>query len=193
MFIPIVTQRNDTSFETTERDSFIPRMFGKHRQMRPLFQHRQWSHFDDPWWDYPMVPNPRMSMYEHPFSPSVETTVMPYDSPSITGGGLTEVINNENEFKVRLDVSHFKVEELTVKTVNDRLKIHAKHEERPDDHGSIQREFTRQYILPKDINIDTVTSSLSPEGILTIRAVKKVLGDSNERVIPIIKGDPSEL
>merc|ERR1712142_516303 len=121
-------------FETQERNFNFPRMFAKHRQMRPFFHNRQWSQFDDPWWDYPMVP--RMSMYEHPFSPNVETSVIPHDATNVVVvGGSTEVTNNENEFKIRLDVSNFRVEDMTVKTVNDRLKVHAKHEERQDDHG----------------------------------------------------------
>lgn len=130
-------------------------------------------------------------MYEHPLSTPVETSVLPHDPSNL--GGISEVLNNENEFKVRLDVSHFRLDDITVKTVNDRLKIHAKHEERPDDHGFIQREFTRQYLLPKDIDDDSITSSISPEGILTIRAIKKTMDGKNERIIPIIKGDPADL
>lgn len=171
------------------RNSNFASMFGKPRQLRPFFHQRHWSPFDEPWWDYPMFP--RMSMYDHPLNSGIETSVIPHDTQNVAG--FSEVVNNENEFKVRLDVSHFRIDEITVKTVDDRLKIHAKHDERQDDHGFIQREFTRQYLLPKDIDHETVTSSFSPEGILTIRALKKAIEGKNERHIPIIKGDPADL
>nr|KAG5708946.1 hypothetical protein BaRGS_009355 [Batillaria attramentaria] len=83
--------------------------------------------------------------------------------------GMSEVVNNENEFRVGLDVRHFKPEELKVTTKDNRVIINAKHEERPDEHGYIMREFTR----------------LSRDGVLTIKAPKKALAAPEERAIPI--------
>ena len=57
--------------------------------------------------------------------------------------------NTEKEFCVKVDVQHFKPDEIQVKTVDNRVVIQAKHEEREDEHGYICREFTRQYVLPK--------------------------------------------
>lgn len=68
-----------------------------------------------------------------------------------------------------VDVSHFAPEEIAVKTVDNTIVVTAKHEDRPDDLGFISRQFSRKYLLPKDIDPLTVTSSLSPEGILTIQ------------------------
>lgn len=62
---------------------------------------------------------------------------------------LFQVTHDDKEFRVRLDVNHFSPEEITVKTVENRVLIHAKHEEKQDEHGFIQREFTRQYLLPR--------------------------------------------
>lgn len=58
-------------------------------------------------------------------------------------------MNNEKEFRVGLDVRQFKPEEINIKTRDNRVVVHGKHEERPDEHGFIMREFTRQYVLPK--------------------------------------------
>ncbi len=44
--------------------------------------------------------------------------------------GVSEVENDANKFEVKLDCSHFKHEEITVKTVDDSLIIHCKHEEK---------------------------------------------------------------
>ena len=57
--------------------------------------------------------------------------------------------NVDEEFKVNLDVAHFKPEEIQVKTVDNKVVISAKHEERQDEHGFIMREFKRSYMLPK--------------------------------------------
>lgn len=62
---------------------------------------------------------------------------------------ILQVVNDDKEFRVGLDVKQFKPEEINIKTKDNRLIIHAKHEERPDEHGFIMREFTRQYVLPK--------------------------------------------
>ena len=98
-YFPFFNLFNSTApFKAAEWNSNFSRMFAKHRQLRPFFQHRQWSHFDDPWWDYPVFP--RMSMYEHPFNSGIETSVIPHDTSNVAG--FSEVINNENEFKVSL-------------------------------------------------------------------------------------------
>ena len=60
-----------------------------------------------------------------------------------------QVCNTTDEFRVNLDVAHFKPEEIQVKTIDNKIVIHAKHEEKEDEHGFIMREFQRSYLLPK--------------------------------------------
>ena len=60
-----------------------------------------------------------------------------------------QVVNTDTEFRVNVDVQHFKPDEINIKTKDNRLIINARHEERADEHGFIMREFTRQYVLPK--------------------------------------------
>ncbi|EEC18188.1 crystallin, alpha B, putative, partial [Ixodes scapularis] len=79
-------------------------------------------------------------------------------------------------FEVRLDVSHFKPSEITVKLVGtDAVVVHGRHDERQDEHGFVSREFTRRYMLPPDVNIDDVVSEFVAEadGVLVVRAAKK--------------------
>ncbi|XP_070191400.1 alpha-crystallin B chain-like [Littorina saxatilis] len=99
--------------------------------------------------------------------------------------GLSEVVNNDKEFRVSVDVQHFKPEELEIKTKGNRVFIHAKHEDRPDEHGFIMREFTRQYVLPKDVDPATVTSTLCKDGVLVLKAPKKALEAPKENKILI--------
>jgi len=100
---------------------------------------------------------------------------------------VSEVKNDENKFSVRLDCSHFKPEEITVKTVGNNLVINGKHEEKMDKHGWIQREFTRRYALPEGCEVEKVVSNLASNGMLSIEAPKKPLPPlkENERVVPI--------
>uniref|UniRef100_A0A7N5JML5 Alpha-crystallin B chain-like n=1 Tax=Ailuropoda melanoleuca TaxID=9646 RepID=A0A7N5JML5_AILME len=90
---------------------------------------------------------------------------------------------DKDKFSVLLDVKHFSPEELNVKVVGDYIEVHAKHEERPDEHGYISREFHRRYMVPKGIDPAALTSALSPEGVLSITAPTKA--PQVERSIPI--------
>ena len=60
-----------------------------------------------------------------------------------------QVSDTADQFKINLDVAHFKPGEIQVKTVDDKIVVHAKHEEKEDEHGFIMREFQRSYVLPK--------------------------------------------
>ncbi|XP_046459978.1 protein lethal(2)essential for life-like [Daphnia pulex] len=87
--------------------------------------------------------------------------------------------------QVMVDVSHFQPNEISVKTTDNNIIVHAKHEERKDQFSHVSREFRRRVTIPQGVNPETVTSTMSPEGILTIMAPKMMLEGSKERVIPI--------
>lgn len=76
--------------------------------------------------------------------------------------------------QVNLDVQQFKPEEINVKVVDDHLVVEGKHEERQDKHGYISRQFTRRYKLPENVELESLKSTLSSDGILAITAPKKV-------------------
>ena len=97
------------------------------------------------------------------------------------------VKNNDSNFTVKMNVSNFAPEEINVKAVDDYLVVHGKHEERKDNHGYVKREFTRRYLIPQDCQADKLSSSLSPNGILTVQAPKKPreIEGSKARSIPI--------
>ncbi|XP_071316528.1 heat shock protein beta-1 [Trachinotus anak] len=103
--------------------------------------------------------------------------------------GMSEIKQTQDNWKVSLDVNHFSPEELVVKTKDGVVEITGKHEERKDEHGFVSRSFTRKYTLPSTANIEKVTSSLSPEGVLTIEAplIKPAI-ESSETTIPVNVG-----
>ncbi|XP_015425726.1 PREDICTED: heat shock protein beta-1 [Myotis davidii] len=69
---------------------------------------------------------------------------------------------------------------------SDLLPFPGKHEERQDEHGYISRCFTRKYTLPPGVDPTLVSSSLSPEGTLTVEApMPKPASQSSEITIPV--------
>ncbi|RWS08523.1 protein lethal(2)essential for life-like protein [Dinothrombium tinctorium] len=101
--------------------------------------------------------------------------------------GVSEVKNDKNEFRVQLDVSHFTPEELSVKMLdNNVLVVEGKHEEKPDEHGYISRQFARKYMLPQDVDKEKLSSSFTSEGLLVISAPKLAIeATGTEKSIPI--------
>lgn len=102
---------------------------------------------------------------------------------------------DNDKFQVNVDVQQFAPHEITVKTAGDNtITVEGKHEERPDEHGYITRQFVRRYVLPKGHDVNQVHSNLSSDGVLTISAPRtdqqKAIGYRN---VPIQRtGFPSK-
>ncbi|KAL5278104.1 hsp-25 family protein [Megaselia abdita] len=97
-------------------------------------------------------------------------------SPLIQGDGDDKVL------KLRFDVSQYAPEEIVVKTVDNKLLVHAKHEEKSETK-SVYREYNREFLLPKGVNPETIRSSLSKDGVLTVDAPLPLT--AGEQMIPI--------
>jgi len=92
--------------------------------------------------------------------------------------------NADNKvLKLRFDVSQYAPEEIVVKTVDQKLMVHAKHEEKSDTK-SVYREYNREFLLPKGVNPESIKSSLSKDGVLTVDAPLP-LQLTQERLVPI--------
>ena len=157
-----------------------------------------WENFmrEGDWWGWPTPSrifdqNFGMGMFEPRMGGRGGGQMMPYwmrPGAMATSGaesGMSEVINDKEKFQVNLDVSHFKPEEIKVKMVEKNLMIEGKHEEKMDEHGFISRQFTRKYLLPKDVDPASVVSNLSRDGVLTIQAPKMAIEAPGERTVPI--------
>lgn len=99
------------------------------------------------------------SALKHPHN----TQVQDISSPLIQEDGDNKVL------KLRFDVSQYAPEEIVVKTVDNKLLVHAKHEEKSDTK-SVYREYNREFLLPKGCNPELIKSSLSKDGVLTVDA-----------------------
>ncbi|GIX72954.1 hypothetical protein CEXT_194191 [Caerostris extrusa] len=96
-----------------------------------------------------------------------------------------QVTTKDNKFQVQLDTSNYQLDEISLKVINDRLAIFAKHEAKSDGVYEYH-EMTRTFHLPEGVDPETVTSKLTTNGQLTIEAPMKPANESsNERVIPV--------
>ena len=102
---------------------------------------------------------------------------------------------SKDGFQVCMDVSQFTPNELTVKTVDRSVVVEGKHEEREDEHGFIQRHFIRKYTLPKGYDPKDVVSTISSDGVLTVKAPPppSKAKNSNERIVQIQQTGPAHL
>lgn len=103
-------------------------------------------------------------------------------------------IMGDKGFQVCVDVHQFAPKEISVKTVGSSVVIEGKHEERPDEHGYIQRHFVRRYNLPESHDVDHVQTTLSSDGVLTVKAPLKAQAlKANEKDVAIQHTGPAHL
>lgn len=91
-------------------------------------------------------------------------------------------------YNIDINVQQFKPEELVIKTVGQTVQVEAKHEEKTSDGASYStRNFSQSFTLPRGVDPESVASSLSKDGKLTIKAPmpKAHKISSNERLVPI--------
>ena len=72
-------------------------------------------------------------------------------------------------FEISFDVKDYDPNEISVTVKDDTLMIEAKHMETRDGGRSV-REFNRKVAVPKDVDVDKLSSTLSNDGILTVQA-----------------------
>jgi len=114
------------------------------------------------------------------FFKNTSSTTTTQTSSSTTGGpggsfleGLNSpLIQDDGDgktLKLRFDVSQYAPEEIVLKTVDNKLLVHAKHEEKSETK-SVYREYNREFLLPSGVNPELIRSSLSKDGVLTVEA-----------------------
>lgn len=94
------------------------------------------------------------------------------------------VSSKDNKFKITLDTSNYQPEEITVKVVNDKIAISAKHEAKEKDVYEFY-EMYRSFDLPENVDANAISSHLSASGQLTVEAPLKALPEVSERTIPV--------
>ncbi|KAJ8717331.1 hypothetical protein PYW08_005730 [Mythimna loreyi] len=107
-----------------------------------------------------------------------------FNSQTISKQLGSTIENEKGNYKITLDVQHYRPDDISVKVTETEIIVEAKHEERQDSHGFISRQFKRRYPLPSHCPAENVTSSMSSDGILIIIAEKKSSNET-EKIVPI--------
>lgn len=102
------------------------------------------------------------------------------------------LIGEDGHFRTALDVHDFEISEISVKTVGHTIlgKLHqalklwtdyfsehhfivtCQHAEKEDPHGTVERNFTKKYILPLDLDMPAIRTKIS-KGVLYIKVPPK--------------------
>ncbi|VDN84057.1 unnamed protein product [Brugia pahangi] len=114
-------------------------------------------------------------------------TILTSTNTSTAGTGLiASHQQTDDSFYVQMDLSQFRPEDLKVSVANSYIIIEAKHAEREDEFGLVERLLIRKFPLPSNVPADAVSSSLTADGHLNVIAsVPRQKGDNIARTIPI--------
>ncbi|XP_035206055.1 alpha-crystallin A chain-like [Stegodyphus dumicola] len=134
------------------------------------------------WWDEEKIPKIIDDQYFavdldvediRPEYRSKGTLIRPVTQEYEEKSGMSRIVNNDDKFQIILDVAPFKPNELQFRIDDEFIVIHGKHDEREDEKGSIAREFTRLYMLPRNCDRgDVVDAKFISETQLMITAPK---------------------
>ena len=116
----------------------------------------------------------------------------PLGGPGSAGGsgdGISRIQYDDDAYKILVNVSDFRPEDIIVKTVGGSVQLEAKREEKTaDGHSFSSRNISQSFTLPRGVDPQSVTSSMSKEGTLTISAPlpPALRGpQSAERLVPV--------
>merc|ERR1712170_235397 len=101
--------------------------------------------------------------------------------------GISRVEYDDNTYKILVNVDKYSPEELVIKTIDNTVVVEAKHKEKTSDGRSYSTQsFSQSFTLPRGVDPESVKSSLSGQGILTIAApMTKPVKSQQERLVPI--------
>lgn len=93
------------------------------------------------------------------------------------------LIGKDGVFRASVDCHDFTASEVQVTTAGHTIKISASHDEKEDEFSTIQRKFSKKFILPMDLDMLKITSWFS-NGVLYLK-VPPVEKQSIERIVSI--------
>jgi len=111
---------------------------------------------------------PLSSQTHKNWSSSTQTqTITSSGTESLQSPIVQDTEDGQRILKLKFDVAQYEPDEIVVRTIDNRLTVHAKHEERSENR-SVYREYNREFHLPDGTDIEQIKSSLSKDGILTV-------------------------
>lgn len=99
----------------------------------------------------------------------------PSNIPRDVGADEDLMISKEDGFHVVIDIVHYAPSEIEAKILPDNIiMIRGKHEEKIFGQGSIERSFTRKYIIPVEFSAKNARIEIMSDGFLNIDVTQKV-------------------
>jgi len=92
-----------------------------------------------------------------------------WDWPLHSNEGLVLVANDTDRFEADVEIPQFRPSEIDIKILDDQLVLHCA-QDRP---GGRAREIHRTYVLPPDVDLKSVKSTMRRDGVLQIVGSKK--------------------
>ncbi|XP_050669805.1 protein lethal(2)essential for life-like [Leptidea sinapis] len=86
-----------------------------------------------------------------------------------------QIISDSEKYMVRLNVRHFKPEELKIKVKNRYMIVEGKHKDKEDDKRFIGNHFMQRFVLSPGVKQEEIKAVLNEKGILSISAPKHEL------------------
>uniref|UniRef100_A0ABM0MBB5 Heat shock protein beta-1-like n=1 Tax=Saccoglossus kowalevskii TaxID=10224 RepID=A0ABM0MBB5_SACKO len=97
-------------------------------------------------------------------------------------------------FRLAVDVGNVSPDDLSVKISDGVLKVNGKSTE-ADTDGNVYSvyTFTHEFMLPKNVNVDSLTSKLKEDGVLMFEAPLLATKEPTEIYLPITVDKTNEL
>jgi HSP20 family molecular chaperone IbpA len=103
-----------------------------------------------------------------------------------------EAIDNTcNSYKINIDVSGFKPEDIKVSLKDRVLTIDAKMEQKSEDGSRLYQEVSKTYTLPDNVELENLKSLLTNDGVLAIEAPLAIQDEMKPKEIPINRSEKS--
>ena len=120
--------------------------------------------------------------------PTSVTSTPSEDGRDLLLTGIKRVQENKKEedknFAVKLNLSGYKPDEIKVQLRGQELTVTGK--QRSEENGlQWSRDFHRRILLPDDVDLSSVSSRLSKEGLLTIEAPRDPAFLPSERSLDV--------
>ncbi|XP_042238503.1 AT-rich interactive domain-containing protein 1A-like isoform X1 [Homarus americanus] len=85
-----------------------------------------------------------------------------------------QITEKDGKFQAVMDVKDFNPRELQVRAVDERIVVEGSYQKVSEDGSSLShKSFYKEFALPPAADIDQVSTALSKDGVLTIKAPKK--------------------
>lgn len=125
-------------------------------------------------WDNQPTTTTTTTTTHGPASTETKSTYRQIRSSNVTSDDSQAVSTTEEDdkYKIMIDVKDVKPEDINLKTVDDTVVVEGKIEKKEGNAVSTQM-FTRRFMLPSNVELNSISSALSRDGVLTISAPKK--------------------